>query len=539
MTFWTLRPNTLSRTFERQLGSNELGFYWDSQFSGTADTFHAAIVENIDSFGQNLFEVENVTATWRTLKQNFPLLGAHLEVQEGEDQVFFVVSEDQLQHTGPAEVSFHNVASLADAQAYLENMIGGERLLSNNLLARVVILSRSDMKNHFHVIFHVAHLITDGMSNQTILRSFLDILSSQKFDQQSDLEKNLALAIPSDALVLNNGTNRARLRWFMAVARIISAIRSSKIAIGGHTLPRKFTNLTQYTPAHSGMTSISFSPNVSTRIIANCRKHRITLGNALPVLGQVALARVLCRRYICGAMSAEEWNFRKREPTITGGPLNLRPFLNRVWYQNGGSTNVALVIGFFQYQLPFMPLGSAANISRGDNLPSFQELLSFPRFIYRSQIIQKQAQYHFTHPLFAFIAGTRSAPSIAKFKEVGQTWKDKQTQVATPIPVMEQNPVYAHGGSSIGNIGQLDGLLPRRYPPSAARLLLHATTTRLCCRPAELYLGATTLKNQLHMNVFWDKNVYDADVVGEWLNEVQEATEVFLGDDDRSASARL
>jgi len=36
------------------------------------------------------------------------------------------------------------------------------------------------------------------------------------------------------------------------------------------------------------------------------------------------------------------------------------------------------------------------------------------------------------------------------------------------------------------------------------------------------------------MNLFWDNNVFDEDVVTEWLNEVQCATDFYLGHDNNS-----
>ncbi|KAG6845345.1 hypothetical protein H0H87_010802 [Tephrocybe sp. NHM501043] len=529
MSTWSIRRSVAPRSFERLLGRNELGFYWDSQFNGTADTLQTALIENLDPTNQDLFSEDNVSRTWGHLKRQFPLLGSRVEVNNGE-QISFVVAEDRLERNGPDEISFQSVTSLTEAQACIDNMVNGKRLLSDNLLARVVILARTDEINQVHVLIQVAHLITDGTGNSTLLRSFLNTLSSPPNYEECNLEQRLSLAVPSDVLIPGNKSNTRR-RWQRAIGQVISANRFSKTN-GGHTLPRNFTSHTQYTPARSGLVSLSFPPETSMRIIWNCRKHGITLGHALPVLAQVALARMLCRRYIRGDMTTEEWNFRRREPTLTGGPINLRPFLDREWYQKGGSTHVSLAIGFFHYKLPFMPLGSAANLAIGDDLPSVQQLLSFPRFLYRSRIIQNQAKSLFEHPLFVYIAGARSAAGVAKFREVGLNWRGKVHDEATIIPVMDQSPVFAHGGSSMGD---MDGILPRYYPAedgdsSPRRLFLHATSVRLHCRPAELYLGASTVQKRLHMSVFWDKNIYEEDAVKEWLTEIQEATEIFLGD---------
>lgn len=80
----------------------------------------------------------------------------------------------------------------------------------------------------------------------------------------------------------------------------------------------------------------------------------------------------------------------------------------------------------------------------------------------------------------------------------------------------------------------MDVILPRDYPlsradSSAPTLHLHTNRNLLRCRPAELYLGASTTLQQLHLAVFWDMNVFDDETVEEWLQEVHDATAFFLG----------
>jgi hypothetical protein len=60
-------------------------------------------------------------------------------------------------------------------------------------------------------------------------------------------------------------------------------------------------------------------------------------------------------------------------------------------------------------------------------------------------------------------------------------------------------------------------------------LHIYAHGTRLHCRPAELYLGASTTRQQLDFYVFWDQNVFDRETVEEWLGEVRGAAEFYLG----------
>jgi len=78
-------------------------------------------------------------------------------------------------------------------------------------------------------------------------------------------------------------------------------------------------------------------------------------------------------------------------------------------------------------------------------------------------------------------------------------------------------------------------LLPLQYPlgdESIAKtplVKLKKNTTVLRCRPSELYLGASTSRKSLHVGVYWDNNVFEEDIVTEWLEEVRAAIDFYLG----------
>ncbi len=83
---------------------------------------------------------------------------------------------------------------------------------------------------------------------------------------------------------------------------------------------------------------------------------------------------------------------------------------------------------------------------------------------------------------------------------------------------------------------QLDFLLPRKYPiaekvADAPTISLVSITTMLCCRPTELYLGASTSAQILELVVHWDNNVFDEALITEWLDEVKNAIDYYLGED--------
>lgn len=249
------------------------------------------------------------------------------------------------------------------------------------------------------------------------------------------------------------------------------------------------TGLTLFTPAQSAAVFTSFSSEVSSQIMRSCRKYGITFGNAFPVLSQVALTRVLCRRYINGHISNEEWEYRKKEPMTTGGPLNLRPFLDREWFERGGSNNVSLSISFFLNTLPFMPLGLASTIKPGDALPPFPALLTPARFLLRCNIAKQQARRFIQHPRFLEIAGARAQSRVDRLQGVAVQWKshhEHHTLNPPTISVPDQGatygPVFSHGGSSLGNVSFFwKGLGGTKL--SSRSILSFPKTIRCCVNP--------------------------------------------------------
>lgn len=185
------------------------------------------------------------------------------------------------------------------------------------------------------------------------------------------------------------------------------------------------------------------------------------------------MTRVLYRRYLRGEISEDEWAYRKKQPHISGGPLNLRPYLDKEWFERGGGGEFMLSISLFHYALPFMTLGETAEryqdrkhgLERvlSDGAPPFPELLTFDRFLHRAGLVKKQATAFFSHPLFYEIVRAVSLARIERTRLGALQWMkridaangndtqknsdDKKVLAVTEMPV-----VFAHGGSSIGNV---------------------------------------------------------------------------------------
>lgn len=190
--------------------------------------------------------------------------------------------------------------------------------------------------------------------------------------------------------------------------------------------------------------------------------NKLTFGHAHPVLSQISGARILHRRYLRGEISEEEWQWRKREPFHTHGPLNLRPYLDPAWFKSGGDTVISLCINFFQFKLPFMPAISYSRKHQQQHVldngaPPVASLLSNDRFLLRCNMIKKQSRALMKHPLFFEIANVKLPIGIdARRAAKGlweQTFDGKTKELEVPIPsTMTDAVVFASGGSNFGDV---------------------------------------------------------------------------------------
>ncbi|KAF9053784.1 hypothetical protein BDZ89DRAFT_1098268 [Hymenopellis radicata] len=520
MMAWTERTTVV---FERALGLNELQFYHRGHVLGGATDSVQAIAFEIADKRHHVSE-EMICNAWIAIKHKFPLLGAYIEVLGPLDEdIHFVVDTDLLKTCSPGEVMSLPVSSEAEADTFIDKIINGTRLLHDRRLVRLFILKRLDRDNIYHLLLHGAHCMTDGISHHATMRALLDILSSPSSSPTYSVQDRLALSLPTDNLFPIRRASLARQRWHKAIGHVIHEMRL-KTTIGGQALPGTFTTFMNEKPAHSCNIVTSYTESQSIAIVKSCRKHGFTFGNAFPIIAQLAMARIICRHYAQGLISDDEWEFRKREPMWAAGPLNIRPYLDQQWYKDGGIDNVLLAIGFFFYKIPFMPL----KLNEDKSVPDVGSLLSMKRFVYRCQLMKKQANGHLHHPLFLELVAARFPGLIQDVKNLGQKMQTpfmREDDVALQLPDMGKNgPVIAMGGSSFGRV---DDILPRNYPSSATvstpTIRLLSSAAHLRCRPGEVYLGAASVGNIMYMNVFWDSNVVKEDIVKEWLAEVKAA----------------
>lgn len=232
---WTFseRSSLRSRVYRRQLATSELGFHWDGTFAGTGDTLQHVVIELKDANKYaHLSSIENVSRAWILLKQRFPLLACAVELLENEEEADFVLREEALYHARPGEITLKSFSSGQEVEVFNESIINGPRQLSSRLLSRIWILHRTDSPSHFHILTHVAHVITDGLSNAVILREFCNLLCAKDMPSHKlDLELRLSRIMPVEALHPKPNLSLPRRRWRQAIASVIYSLRHAEMKV--------------------------------------------------------------------------------------------------------------------------------------------------------------------------------------------------------------------------------------------------------------------------------------------------------------------
>ncbi|KAK0196968.1 hypothetical protein F5146DRAFT_23232 [Armillaria mellea] len=524
---WKLRSSSPDSVYERSLGLNELLFYLRGRvFHGTSDSAHSVCFE-VPNDDISLITEESVGKAWVFAKQMHPLLGARVEtVGDRNEDVHFIVDERRLKSHIPGEVTFMTFASFNDADAAVENILNQERILDDYHLVRLFVFRQSDQSNCFHIVFHAAHCVSDGVSRHIVVRTLLSFLSSPSQPVPAPpLSERLALSLAIDDLYPVRRLNIATQRWHRAMAHVIASIRSAKLTSGGQSFPGKITVHMNENPADSRKTVLYFTADETLRILRICRDHGVAFGNVYIVLGQIAMGRVLCRGYAQGLMTGEEWEFRKTEPTYTMGPVNIRSYLDREWYTRRGAENPILSIGFYTYPMTFVPLKPEGAHS------SFEALLSRQRFWHRCRDMKKRANDHLKHPLFLDIGSVYYPQGIKMMKglksKAQASSSGEEDLSISAIDRARRGMVCSFGGS---NFGSADKLLPCEFPVGGETPTIYVRSSglRLRCHPGEIYLGASTFRNELELVVYWDNNITEKIIIEEWLREVKNATSYYL-----------
>ncbi|CDO72660.1 hypothetical protein BN946_scf184985.g79 [Trametes cinnabarina] len=286
--------------------------------------------------------------------------------------------------------------------------------------------------------------------------------------------------------------------------------------------------------------------------------------------------------------SPRKTGYRRRQPMHYGGPLNLRPYLDKEWQRKGGLSEIALMIDFYDCTLPFMPTPFGARKDAGLPLehgaPPFSALLSRERFLHRTREVRKQIARTLKHPLLLDIAHARQPLYVLRKKMLVTHWQAASKGEPLPqypelarLDAVSPDFVFTGGMSSVGDLSPIlpsDYPLPTDHPLSIrnnrsqsqrlASAVGDASTTKerplpkapttsasgtilrmvdnetyLHCRPMEFFLGNGTSRGHLDFFLNYDANVYRPADAEEFLQECRGAALYYFGDQDAAMKGKL
>ncbi|KAF8574268.1 hypothetical protein K439DRAFT_1624450 [Ramaria rubella] len=530
--------------FTRPLGILESSLYFDTVCCGISDTLEQLTFE-IPASESKLLSRDNVSRAWVAIKNLHPLLGASVHERSGLSGVDFVVDSARLNVIGEDEILYITLPSDEEASMLVEKILNGPRRLTNKQLHELWIISfprtPSDPSTVCHQLFlHMAHYIHDGMAQNAIIRAFFDLLAHRStpnmYNPKGSLQGRLALHLPIDDLHPALRYPKPRHRWRLAIAQVIHSNKMNALR-GGHNLPHTLSPGAYTSPVTSQTCRVYFTKELTKRVLASCRHANVTLGQALPVLAQLAHTRILYRLHNQGLISELEWGHRITQPMHFSGPFNLRPFLDSEWLATGGANRVCAAISFYRNTLPRMPL--AQQLDYGQMYPTFDALLSKARFLHRCQVAKQQTMNYFSHPLLTEFAHIMGRELLEKAKIHAQNWRvqsgDQKGATTAGADEKDIQPIPIHDyveSNMCSTVGDMGNMIPAHYPLNQneeTRLRVTSIRHYLRCRPAEFYLTSITYNQELQLLLFCDTGTYEEALVKEWLSNLKQAIEWYLG----------
>jgi hypothetical protein len=191
-----------------------------------------------------LFSPQNVKRAWLSTKKLHPLLGAHFHERPDASGVDLVVDEAHLYAIASNEIVYITLQSDEEACSLVNEILNGPRRLSNEQLVQLWIMSlprhQSGSSSPHQLLLHMAHSIHDGAAQNTIIRTFFDILVHSSIPElyipKDSLERRLMLHLAIDDLHPSLKLSLAKQRWRRAIAAVMYSRRAAAWRVSTYAL---------------------------------------------------------------------------------------------------------------------------------------------------------------------------------------------------------------------------------------------------------------------------------------------------------------
>lgn len=313
--------------------------------------------------------------------------------------------------------------------------------------------------------------------------------------------------------------------------------------------------------------------DVSQRILAACKQHGITWGNAAIVLAWLSFLRIIVRRR--QSFDIEEWEYRKAQPCHFPPPVSLVPFFDADPGDALGRVALGRVLASFAFAaMPLPPLSDLGVDTETGESVTITALLSRERFFLQARSVRRHLTGILRRPrrfLSVFIAmelarlrnhgdrakgeeGVKAPVLDGRFEFVGGISStgpvEKQLPLLYPTPSslapsetqsppLRDEPAAAPTSSLSSIISDTTtttttGEPSPTFQPTSPRLEIVDVRTFLRARQTERLFITDSFKGQLRLTCHFDAASFDPEVIKEYVDGVSEGARLFLDPAGRS-----
>ncbi|KAF7322184.1 hypothetical protein MKEN_00742800 [Mycena kentingensis (nom. inval.)] len=345
-------------TFRRQLGPNELSYFLPSRAYGLNDMFTRIVFRA----PPELVAPFRVQIAWAIVLLRHTLLAsrAHMKPGDYQNAEFLYTPPSSTQaalESAGRSLHFHDGLP---PNALLDRLLNGGRMLppssqaiSRLDIARIARPARADGTHEYQLIFHTPHMISDALVTHRCINSIFELVGGERTDAEllraldNEWSKRWArgrraaenVLVPSAETRVGGFPSKLyEAGWKIVQKNLDSA------AAGGQVFPRMPNKKTK----DIRLLRIKFPQDQTAAIFARCKAQRVTFGNAVFALCNIAWMRLCAARPELAAANSP--------PTLMYTAISLRGALPGLPIAREGddAPDLSLALGYHTVSLPVL-----------------------------------------------------------------------------------------------------------------------------------------------------------------------------------------
>ncbi|PPQ78049.1 hypothetical protein CVT25_015594 [Psilocybe cyanescens] len=496
-------PNQIVPHVERKLGETEVSYFLPSRECGVNDMYlHLGC--RAPSY---LIERRRVSLVWAIMRVRHPLLASKVKMANYDDIVFaYDAPQSPNQAIRDANQALEYRSQSKDE--LIDTYLNGPRTLSSERLSFLMVSSNDsseEVEKNYEFLICATHFLGDGMALHQFANDFFSLLGSsiglvdlnQKLlTEWSERCSNGQVKAPTLPSSMEDRLSDPS-RGFARAASRVDFEKDQQKLIGGHMFPRQSRGR-----VHTIVPSIAIDGENTKKILANCKRHGVTISSALFAICNIAWYKT----------SSSTWEL----PMMMYSALNMRP--NLIADKRLNDSYWFLAIGYFNVVLPtFFPregdLDGAfwlrARSAKSQSTKAAKSLLNVSRCC---QMAKER--------------GRRARIWAKEDDDKAKGIYTKPPVVPPPTPTTASKPkVPSNALIGLSLLGNLDGMYKHATFPD---IKLHTLTTGSRQRSGGMLLFGYTFVGKLWVSFGYDENGFEEDTVKRFWKNVLDSIDQFL-----------